>query len=79
MSQPKEHKLMENACLQRCAFSIQCLPLIGRFNKVIIRQEIKVNSLNMQLWSKIKEKLKTRSTKIKKPLVEYKNVTDNNL
>ena len=26
-----------------------------------------------------KEKLKTRSTKVKKPLVEYKTVTDDNL
>ena len=33
----------------------------------------------MQLRTKIKEKLKTRSTKIKKPLVVYKTVTDINI
>ena len=33
----------------------------------------------MQLRSKIKEKLKTLSTKKEKPLVEYKTVADINL
>ena len=46
--------------------------LIGLVKNSIIRKGNKINSYNMQLWQKIKEKLETRGTKIKKPLVQYK-------
>ena len=82
VSQPKKHNysiktinILDTPFSKVVHFSYNAFS-IGIVNNVIVRQGSKMNIKYAFLLKKKKEKLKTRSTKIMKHLVEFKTLAD---